>query len=76
MLLALAQSSRFSAGSEHTMRSVLGFSGLLLLDISLGLAGYLFLNDRWKRNGRPPAANFLWSSYKRIYELLRNAAAS
>jgi len=46
MLLALAQGPGFSAGSEHTMRSVLGFSGLLLLDVSLGLAGFLFLNER------------------------------
>jgi general secretion pathway protein A len=76
MLLALAQRPGFTTGSEHTLRSVLGFTGLLLLDVSLGLAGYLFLNDHWKRLGRPPAANFLWSSYKRIYELLRNTAAS
>jgi len=76
MLLALAQGPGFSAGSEHTMRSVLGFSGLLLLDVSLGLAGFLFLNERWRRLGRPPAANFLSSSYKRLYELLRNVAAS
>src|SRR5262249_47880984 len=47
MLLALAQGPGFAADWEHEVRSFLGFSGLLLLDISFGLAGYLFLNDRW-----------------------------
>lgn len=74
LLLLLAQGPGFSTSWEHTVRSIVGFSGLLLLDISLGLAGYLFLNERWSRLGKPPAATFLWTRYKRLYHYLRNAA--
>src|SRR5262249_30761129 len=73
MLLALAQGPGFAADWEHEVRSFLGFSGLLLLDISFGLAGYLFLNDRWVRLGKPPAGHFLLTSSKRLMQLLRNA---
>jgi len=76
LLLVFSQGPGFTTDWEHTTRSVLGFSGLLLLDVSVGLAVYLFLNERWTRLGKPPAANFLWSRYKRLYALLRDTAAS
>lgn len=76
MLFMLAQGPGFTADWEHTTRSVVGFSGLLLLDVSVGLAAYLFLNERWTRLGKPPAANFLLSRYRRLYALLRDTAAS
>jgi general secretion pathway protein A len=76
LLLVFAQGQGFTADWEHSTRSVLGFSGLLLLDVSVGLAVYLFLNERWTRLGKPPAAHFLWSRYKRLYALLRDTAAS
>ena len=76
MLFMFAQGPGFTSDWEHTTRSVVGFSGLLLLDVSLGLAAYLFLNERWTRLGKPPAASFLLSRYKRLYALLRDTAAS
>jgi general secretion pathway protein A len=77
VLLAVAQVPIPAAIAwQRTARSAVGFTGLLLLDISLGLVGYLFIDDRRRHPNSPSATNLIWSGYKRLQTLLRGTASS
>jgi len=65
LFLTLAQSAGSAAPWQHAARAALGFSSLLLLDVSLGLAAYLFLFERRARLRTNAPARF-WASYKRL----------
>jgi general secretion pathway protein A len=70
LFLALARGAGSPAPWQHVARAVLGFSGLLLLDVSLGLAAYLFLFERRAQPRLTALAKFSWAAYKRLSALL------
>ena len=69
LFLALARGSGSAAPWQHMARAAVGFSGLLLLDISLGLAAYLFLYERHTQPRLSALVKFSWASYKRLSAL-------
>ncbi len=69
LFLALARGPSSAAPWHHVARAAMGFSGLLLLDISLGLAAYLFLFERRAQPRLSAIAKFSWASYKRLSTL-------
>jgi general secretion pathway protein A len=69
LFLALARGAGSPAPWQHAARAVLGFSGLLLLDVSLGLAAYLFLYERRTQPRLVALAKFFGAAYKRLSAL-------
>jgi general secretion pathway protein A len=69
LFLTVAQSAGAAAPWQHAARAALGFFGLLLLDISLGLAAYLFLFERRVQLRASTPARLSSASYKRLYAL-------
>ncbi len=65
LFLTLAQNAGSASAWQHAARAALGFSSLLLLDVSLGLAAYLFLFERRARLRTNATARF-WASYKHL----------
>jgi general secretion pathway protein A len=72
VLLFLAQGPLPPEGWRHTVQSATGFLGLLLLDVSAGLAGYLYLSQRLKPAHAQAPARLFWASYRRLSALLRD----
>ena len=68
LFVTLAQSAS-TAPWQHAARAALGFLGLLLLDISLGLAAYRFLFERRAELRESAPARFSSAGYKRLYAL-------
>ena len=73
-LLALAQIPVSAATWQHTTRAAFGFAGLLLLDVSLGLAAYLFFHERRRNAGAPSVT--IRSGFRRITNVFRGTAPS
>jgi general secretion pathway protein A len=69
LFLTLAQTG--GAAWQHAARAAVGFLGLLLLDISLGLAAYRFLFEgRTELRESAAPAKSSSASYKRLYALV------
>jgi general secretion pathway protein A len=68
LFLTLAQSAA-AAPWQHAARATIGFLGLLLLDISLGLAAYVFVFERRAELRASAPARFSSAGYKRLYAL-------
>jgi len=75
-LLALAQIPVSAETWQHTTRAAFGFVGLLLLDIALGLAAYLFLWEGRRNANASSATNRPGFRFRRVANLFRGTAAS
>jgi general secretion pathway protein A len=70
LFLTVAQSVGSATRVRHAVRATLGFSGLLLLDVSLGLVAYFCIVESRARSRANDPAKPYWPAYKRIPELI------
>ena len=75
VLLLLAQGPVPPVSWQHTLQSAVGFFGLILLDVALGLAAYIYLGRRLTLAQAQAPAKFFWAGYRRLSALLRHSAS-
>lgn len=76
VLLLLAQGPIPTARWQHAVQSAVGFLGLLLLDVAVGLTGYLFLSQRFiPAEAQAAPARLFWAGARRLSALLRDTAS-
>jgi type II secretory pathway predicted ATPase ExeA len=68
--LTLAQTLASATPWQRAARATLGFLGLLLLDIALGLAAYVLLYEHQTHSRTTAPARFFLAGYKRLSSLL------
>ena len=69
VLFALARALGSAVPWRHSGQVIFGFLGLLLIDVSLGLAAYLLLRERSIQPGATGPVKLFWASYKRLFSL-------
>jgi general secretion pathway protein A len=71
LFLALARVVGSPAPWQHAAQAFLGFSGLLLLDVSLGLAAYVFLYERYAPPRLSALVKHSLATYRRLHGNVR-----
>jgi hypothetical protein len=76
VLLLLAQGPTAAVPWQHAVQSAIGFLGLLLLDVAVGLTGYLFLSQRLTPAAAQAApARLFWAGARRLSAILRSTSS-
>jgi general secretion pathway protein A len=73
VLLLLAQGPIPPMSWQHALQSMIGFVGLLFIDVAIGLAGYMFVIQRLTPAQAQVPAKLFWAGYRRLSALLRHS---